>query len=127
MSWEKPSQLDRVTQGPEGTGWGSVWSGWHYLVPELSLSGQPSRDAGWSAGCWVWDGSAGYIGFTMRPPGSRPSHSSGVHPADIPICPPLFLSQEKVLLCVCRHFVQGEQSLARVCSSGTSHCSHSGG
>lgn len=89
MSWEKPSQLDRVTQGPEGTGWGSVWSGWHYLVSELSLSGQPSRDAGWSAGCWVWDGSAGYIGFTMRPPGSRPSHSSGVHPADIPICPPI--------------------------------------
>lgn len=53
MSWEKPSQLDRVTQGPEGMGLGErvVWV--DYLVPELSLSGQPSRDAGWSAGCWV--------------------------------------------------------------------------
>lgn len=74
------------------------------------------------AGCGM-----GSLGFAMRPLGSRPSHSSGVHPADIPICPLLSMSQEKVLLCVCRRFVQGEQSLPRVCLSGTLHCSHSGG
>lgn len=82
------------------------------MVLELSALGQPSRDAGGHAGCWVWDGITGCTGFAMRPLGSRQSHSSGVHPADIPICPLLSMSQEKVLLCVYRRFVQGERSLA---------------